>query len=154
MLWAKPRLPLVHLAGAAYLGGKYFSGEEGGSFGKLSLDDEPEVPVTGHPVGANPMSTLVQTSGDITPPTTSDRFGQDVVENQTYEVQQAKGLSQAKPTTVQSKPSLQLKAKSLAPNNISVQVAKKKCLGKVRQKERLLQKKQSLCRHAETVSRT
>jgi hypothetical protein len=71
----KAALAAGALAGAAYLGGKYFSGEEGGSFGKLSLDDEPEVPVTGHPVGANPMSTVVQTSGDITPPTPSARFG-------------------------------------------------------------------------------
>ena len=85
----KAALAAGALAGAAYLGGKYFSGEEGGSFGKLSLDDEPEVPVTGHPVGANPMSTVVQTSGDITPPTPSARFGQYVVENQTYEVQPA-----------------------------------------------------------------
>lgn len=105
----KAALAAGALAGAAYLGGKYFSGEEGGSFGKLSLDDEPEVPVTGHPVGANPMSTVVQTSGDITPPTPSARFGQYVVENQTYEVQQAKGLSPIKPTTspIEAKPATQ-----------------------------------------------
>jgi len=105
----KAALTAGALAGAAYLGGKYFSGEDSGSFGKLGLDDEREVPATGHPVGANPMSTVVQASGDITPPTTSDRFGQDVVENQTYMVQQAKGLSPTKPTTgpIEAKPATQ-----------------------------------------------
>jgi hypothetical protein len=105
----KAALAAGALAGAAYLGGKYFAGEVGGPFGGLSLDDEPEVPATGHPMGANPMSSVVQASGDITPPTTSDRFGQDVIENQTSVVQQAKGLSSVKPTTgpIEAKPATQ-----------------------------------------------
>lgn len=105
----KAALAAGALAGAAYLGGKYFAGEDAGPFGGLSLDDEPEVPATGHPIGANPMSSVVQASGDITPPTTSDRFGQDIIENQTSVVQQAKGLSSVKPTTgpIESKPATQ-----------------------------------------------
>lgn len=111
----KAALAAGALASAAYLGSKYLTGEEGlsgfpASFGKLGLDDEPAVPPTG-PMGGGggPASQVAQTTGDITPPTTSDRFGQDIVTNQTAEVQQLKGLSSAKPTTspIEAKPATQ-----------------------------------------------
>ena len=97
------------LAGAAYLGSKYLTGEGGDSFGKLDLDDEPQVPPAMiQPVGGM-ESPVVQASGDITPPTTSDRFGQDLIANQTSVVQAAKGLSSVKPTTspIEAKPATQ-----------------------------------------------
>lgn len=110
----KAALAAGALAGAAYLGSKYLTGEEGlsgfpASFGKLNLDDEPGVPPVGPMGGGGPSSQAVQTSGDITPPTTSDRFGQDVIANQTAEIQQLKGLSTAKPTTspIEAKPATQ-----------------------------------------------
>lgn len=104
----KAALAAGALAGAAYLGSKYLGGE-GGSFGKLELDDEPEVLTTSPSVGINQLSSVVQASGDITPPTTSDRFGQDVIANQTAVVQAAKGQSPVKPTTspIEAKPATQ-----------------------------------------------
>ena len=47
-------------------------------------------------------SQVVRTSQDITPPPTSDLYGQDVISNQTSFVQEAKGLSPQKPTQVPS----------------------------------------------------
>lgn len=101
----KAALAAGALAGAAYLGTKYLGGEEG-SFGRLELDDEPQVPPNPGTYGTNPMSSVAQASGDITPPTTADRFNQDLIANQTSEVQQAKGLSSIQPTTnlIEAKP--------------------------------------------------
>ena len=95
------------LAGAAYLG-KYLGNTEGGSFGKLGLDDEPEVkPETVREV--DPSSQVVKTSVDVTPPTTAQHYAQNVVPEQTGLVQEAKGLSPVKPTAVpsESKPATQ-----------------------------------------------
>lgn len=110
----KAALAAGALAGAAYLGSKYLGGgDDGGgfpaSFGKLDLDDEPGVPPVGPMGGGGPSSQVVEASGDITPPTTSDRFGQDVIANQTAAVQMAKGLSSVKPTTspIEQKPATQ-----------------------------------------------
>jgi hypothetical protein len=113
----KTALAVGALAGAAYLGGKYLGGgDDGGggggfptSFGKLGLDDEPAVPPVGPPPGGGMGSQVIEASGDITPPTTSDRFGQDVIANQTSTVQSLKGLSPAKPTTnpIEAKPATQ-----------------------------------------------
>jgi hypothetical protein len=47
-------------------------------------------------------SQVVRASQDITPPPTSDLYGQDVISNQTSFVQEAKGLSPQKPTQVSS----------------------------------------------------
>jgi len=81
------------LAGAAYLGGEGFK--------KLQLDDEPAVPPA-QPPAANPMGQAVTASMDVTPPTTSDRYGQDIVPHQTQTMQEMRGVSPAKPTVVDS----------------------------------------------------
>jgi hypothetical protein len=96
----KAALAAGALAGAAYLGTK---------FGNLGLDDEPGITAE-PPIGEGGMdSQVIQASGDITPPTTSDRFGQDVIANQTSAVQSARGLSSFKPTTspIEKKPATQ-----------------------------------------------
>lgn len=112
----KAALAAGALAGAAYLGSKYLGGgdDDGGggfpaSFGKLGLDDESGVPPVGPMGGGGPGSQVVEASRDITPPTTSDRYGQDVISNQTSLVQAAKGLSSFKPTTspIEQKPATQ-----------------------------------------------
>jgi hypothetical protein len=95
------------LAGAGYLASKY--GDGGGNpppppsgGGSLSLDLSPDVPPTG-PQGMGGFgSQVVRTSQDITPPPTSDLYGQDVISNQTSFVQEARGLSPQKPTQVPS----------------------------------------------------
>ncbi len=81
------------IAGAAYLGGEGFK--------KLQLDDEPAVPPA-QPPAANPMGQAVTASMDVTPPTTSDRYGQDIVPHQTQTMQEMRGVSPAKPTVVDS----------------------------------------------------
>jgi hypothetical protein len=95
------------LAGAGYLASKY-GGENppppppfsGG--GALPLDLSPDVPPTG-PQGMGGFgSQVARASQDITPPPTSDLYGQDVISNQTSFVQEAKGLSPQKPTQVSS----------------------------------------------------
>jgi hypothetical protein len=103
----KAALAAGALAGAAYLGSQYLN-KSGESFGKLELDDEPDVPA-GYPSAGGASSSVVQASGDVTPPPTSDRFNQDLIVNQTSEVQQAKGLSPVKPTTnvIEQKPATQ-----------------------------------------------
>jgi hypothetical protein len=104
----KAALAAGALAGAAYLGGKYLAGESGGSFGKLGLDDEPEVENVVVPQ-VDPSSQVVRASGDITPPTTSQRFGQPLISGQTEVGQAARGQSPQKPITVpsESKPATQ-----------------------------------------------
>ena len=81
------------IAGAAYLGGEGFK--------KLQLDDESAVPPS-QPPAANPMGQTVTASMDVTPPTTSDRYGQDIVPHQTQTMQEVRGVSPAKPTVVDS----------------------------------------------------
>lgn len=89
----KAALAAGALAGAAYLGSK--------GFGKLELDDEPGVPPGSEPP-FNPVGHVARTSGDITPPTTSQKYAQNVVPDQTTTVQVARGLSASKPTVVPS----------------------------------------------------
>ena len=103
----KAALAAGALAGAAYLGSQYLN-QGGESFGKLELDDEPGVPPS-YPSAGGASSSVVQASGDVTPPPTSDRFNQDLIVNQTSEVQLAKGLSPVKPTTnvIEQKPATQ-----------------------------------------------
>ena len=104
----KAALAAGALAGAAYLGSQYLN-QGGESFGKLELDDEPGVPPSYPSAAGGASSSVVQASGDVTPPPTSDRFNQDLIVNQTSEVQQAKGLSPVKPTTnvIEQKPATQ-----------------------------------------------
>ncbi len=104
----KAALAAGALAGAAYLGSQYLN-QDGESFGKLELDDEPGVPPSYPSAAGGASSSVVQASGDVTPPPTSDRFNQDLIVNQTSEVQQAKGLSPVKPTTnvIEQKPATQ-----------------------------------------------
>ena len=95
------------IAGAGYLASKYGGGDGGGGDGgggggALPLDLSPDVPPTG-PQGMGGFgSQVVRASQDITPPPTSDLYGQDVISNQTSLVQEAKGLSPQKPTQVSS----------------------------------------------------
>jgi hypothetical protein len=67
----------------------------------LVLDDEPGVPPY-QTQSANPLGQTAAASADITPPTTSDRYGQDIVPHQTQTVQEMRGVSPAKPTVVDS----------------------------------------------------
>jgi len=99
----KTALAAGAIAGAAYLGQRY--GGDAADFLKsrvqgLQLDDEPQV--DNDVVAAEPNSPLAVNTQDVTPPTTSDRYGQDVVLNQTAEVQAARGVSPAKPIVVDS----------------------------------------------------
>ena len=99
----KAALTAGALAGAAYLGQKY--GGDATDFLKskiqgLQLDDEPAV--DNDIVAAQPDSPLAVNTQDITPPPTSDRYGQDVVLNQTAEGQAARGVTPDKPTVVDS----------------------------------------------------
>lgn len=86
----KTALAAGALAGAAYLGAEGYK--------RLNLDDEPGVPTSPEPV-ANPGAVQ---SADITPPTTSDRYGQDIVPHQTSLMQAVRGVSPGKPTVVDS----------------------------------------------------
>ena len=99
------------IAGAGYLASKYGGGDGGGNppppppfsgGGALPLDLSPDVPSTGAQGMGGFGSQVVRTSQDITPPPTSDLYGQDVISNQTSFVQEAKGLSPQKPTQVPS----------------------------------------------------
>lgn len=86
----KTALAAGAIAGAAYLGAEGYK--------RLNLDDEPGVPSSPEPV-ANP--TAVQPT-DVTPPTTADRYGQDIVPHQTSTMQALRGVSPGKPTVVDS----------------------------------------------------
>jgi len=86
----KTALAAGAIAGAAYLGAEGYK--------RLNLDDEPGVPTGPDPV-ANPGAVQ---SADITPPTTSDRYGQDIVPHQTSLMQAVRGVSPGKPTVVDS----------------------------------------------------
>lgn len=86
----KAALAAGALAGAAYLGAEGYK--------RLNLDDEAGVPSSPEPV-ANPSAVQ---AADVTPPTTSDRYAQDIVPHQTAVMQSARGVSPAKPTVVDS----------------------------------------------------
>lgn len=86
-------------AGAGYLASKYGGGEGSGS---LPLDLSPDVSPTAPQGMGGFESQVVRASQDITPPPTSDLYGQDVISNQTSLVQEARGLSPQKPTQVSS----------------------------------------------------
>jgi len=86
----KTALAAGAIAGAAYLGAEGYK--------RLNLDDEPGVPSSPEPV-ANPAAVQ---PADITPPTTADRYGQDIVPHQTSTMQELRGVSPAKPTVVSS----------------------------------------------------
>jgi len=102
------------VAGAGYLASKYGGGNpppppSSGGAVALPLDVSPDVPTSG-PQGMGGLeSQVVRASQDITPPPTSDLYGQDIISNQTSLVQQIKGLSPQKPTQVssESKPATQ-----------------------------------------------
>lgn len=89
----KTALAAGAIAGAAYLGTEGYK--------KLQLDDEPDVP-SAQPPAANPLGRTAAASVDVTPPTTSDRYGQDLVPHQTQTMQEVRGVSPAKPTVVDS----------------------------------------------------
>jgi hypothetical protein len=86
----KAALAAGALAGAAYLGAEGYK--------RLNLDDEPGVPSSPEPV-ANPAAVQ---PADITPPTTAERYGQDVVPHQTGMMQSLRGTTPEKPTVVSS----------------------------------------------------
>jgi hypothetical protein len=115
----KTALAAGALAGAAYLGAEGYK--------RLNLDDEPGVPTSPEPV-ANPGAVQ---SADITPPTTSDRYGQDIVPHQTSLMQTVRGVSPGKPTVVDSeeKPATQShvisSSQTFSPGNELEQLATK-----------------------------
>lgn len=74
----------------------------GAGYQKLEVDNEPHLEPTVIAEPHHAVSRTVAASADITPPTTSDRYLQDVVPNQTAITQQARGTSPAKPTVVAS----------------------------------------------------
>jgi hypothetical protein len=78
------------LAGAGYLVNKGYE--------KLDLDNEPDVVPTVVEEIPNVNSQVARNSGDVTPPTTSDNYNQDVVPHQTEGVQQLRGTTPQKPT--------------------------------------------------------
>jgi len=83
----KTALAAGAVAGAVYLAK---------NFGSLELDDEPHIGPIPQPQGYAPASA------DITPTTTADRYGQDVVPHQTTVAQALRGTSPGKPTVVDS----------------------------------------------------
>jgi hypothetical protein len=80
------------LAAGAIAGGVYLAK----NFGTLELDDEPHIGTPPQPQGFATAST------DVTPPTTSDRYGQDIVPHQTAVMGLLRGTSPEKPTVVDS----------------------------------------------------
>jgi len=97
----KAALTAGAIAGAAYLGTRYGEG-----FTKLGLDDEPGVPAPQTAGAGGPLSQVERAAADVTPPTTSQQYGQSVVPEQTSAVQEVKGLSAIKPTQtpIEAKP--------------------------------------------------
>jgi len=89
------------IAGASYLASKGFQ--------KLDLDNEPGIGSTVAESMPDVTSQTSTASGDITPPTTSDYYGQDVVSNQTSGVQTLRGTTAQKPTLgpIEQKPATQ-----------------------------------------------
>ncbi len=76
-------------------------------FTKLEVDNEaPVLPPTVATAGADPLSQAARVSQDVTPPTTAQRYGQNIISGQTAVTQEAKGLSPIKPirTPIEAKP--------------------------------------------------
>lgn len=68
------------------------------SFGGLEIDNEVDLGPVAESVISDPGAQTVRASGDITPPTTSQRYNQTLLPKQTAAVRTAEGLSSAKPT--------------------------------------------------------
>jgi hypothetical protein len=81
------------LAAGAIAGGVYLAK----NFGTLELDDEPHIGTPPQPQGVVPVTVT-----DVTPPTTSDRYGQYVLPHQTAVMGLLRGTSPGKPTVVDS----------------------------------------------------
>jgi hypothetical protein len=79
------------LAGASYLATKGYE--------KLELDNEPDIGSTVAEEIPDPNSQVAKASADVTPPTTSDYYNQDVVPRQTSVVQALSGTTAQKPTS-------------------------------------------------------
>lgn len=97
----KAALAAGAIAGASYLASKGLQ--------KLELDDEPGVGSTVAESMPDFTSQASTVSGDITPPTTSDYYGQDLVPHQTSAVQALRGTTAQKPTLgpIEQKPATQ-----------------------------------------------
>lgn len=89
------------LAGAGYLARKGYE--------KLELDNEPDIVPTVVKEIPDPNSQVAKASADVTPPTTSDYYNQDVVPRQTSVVQALSGTTAQKPTAgpIEQKPATQ-----------------------------------------------
>ena len=89
------------LAGASYLATKGYE--------KLNLDNEPDIVPTVVEEIPNVNSQAARASADVTPPTTSDYYNQDVVPHQTSAVQALRGTTAQKPTlgSIEQKPATQ-----------------------------------------------
>jgi len=94
---------LRHAVAQQSLGGSYRSELD------LELDNEPDIGSTVAESMPDVTSQTSTASGDITPPTTSDYYGQDVVSNQTSDVQALRGTTAQKPTLgpIEQKPATQ-----------------------------------------------
>ena len=76
-------------------------------FTKLEVDNEVEVLTPVENAGSiNAASPVVRASGDITPATSGDNYGQKIIPGQTAITQEVKGLSSIKPTRtpIETKP--------------------------------------------------
>lgn len=91
------------LAGAGYLARKGYE--------KLELDNELDIVPTVVEEIPDPNSQVAKASADVTPPTTSDYYNQDVVPRQTSVVQALSGTTAQKPTAgpIEQKPATQSK---------------------------------------------
>jgi hypothetical protein len=89
------------IAGAGYLASRGFQ--------KLDLDNEPDIVSTVAEAVPDSYSQVSRASGDVTPPTTSDYYNQDVVPHQTAAVQSLRGTTAQKPTLgpIEQKPANQ-----------------------------------------------
>ena len=83
------------LAAGAIAGSSYLLSQ---GFQKLGLDNEPDVGSTVAEAMPDVYSQASRTSVDITPPTTSDNYNQDIVPHQTGGAQELRGTTPQKPT--------------------------------------------------------
>ena len=83
------------LAAGAIAGSGYLLSQ---GFQKLGLDNEPDVGSTVAEAMPDVYSQASRTSVDITPPTTSDNYNQDIVPHQTGGAQELRGTTPQKPT--------------------------------------------------------
>lgn len=97
----KAALAAGAIAGASYLASKGFQ--------KLEIDNEPGIGFTVSEALPDATSRTAVAAGDITPPTTSDYYGQDVVPHQTSLAQSVRGTTAQKPTLgpIEQKPATQ-----------------------------------------------